>query len=136
MDEHSVRENIRNLRKSLHLTQQEMADRLGISRVAYSNLETGVTRIMNESLGKVAEVCHVSTEELVLGYAPRKDEPGRLEAAEASYLQQLADYEGRMAEKDREIAALQDHIATLKDSLRTKEDIISLLKSRRLEENA
>lgn len=38
-----MRENLKNARKAAGLTQQQMADKLGITNRAYQNIEYGIT---------------------------------------------------------------------------------------------
>ncbi len=56
-------ENLRNLRKSHHFTQQNIADVLGIDRSAYTFYEIGKTRPSLESMKKLCDIYNVS-----LGY--------------------------------------------------------------------
>ena len=64
MDNDSIKDNIYRSRKKLDLTQQQMADRIGISRNAYADLECGGTRILNEKVESVARLADVSVEEI------------------------------------------------------------------------
>lgn len=43
MDNNSIKDNIRRIRKSRKLTQEDMAHKLGISLTAYRDLERGNT---------------------------------------------------------------------------------------------
>ena len=54
-----VAERIRLVRLRLNLSQQNMADELGITVAAYSNLERGVTEISINRLLKIAELLKV-----------------------------------------------------------------------------
>ena len=54
-----VAEKIRLERLRLNLSQQNMADELGITVAAYSNLERGVTEISINRLLKIAELLKV-----------------------------------------------------------------------------
>ena len=56
MDNNSIKENIRKIRKSKGLTQEEMAHRMGISLTAYRDLEKGATGIVNSNISKIAEI--------------------------------------------------------------------------------
>ena len=55
---------LREIRKSLGLTQKEVADQIGITQNAYSYWESGKVRIDNKSLEKLAEFFDVSVDEL------------------------------------------------------------------------
>ena len=70
MDNSTIKENIRRIRNSQGLTQEQMAGRLGISLTAYRDLETGKTSMMNANVAKIAMMFDTTIEELVLGYRP------------------------------------------------------------------
>jgi len=138
MNNDSVKDNIRNFRKNLQVTQSEMADRLGISRTAYRNLENGETRLLNENLGRIAEILNVGTEELVLGYHPRRQTSTEDELAD-QYTGQITEIRKRYkAEIDTlteeisrlrlENTELRRHIETQQDLIETKSELIVMLK--------
>ena len=54
-------------RKSLHLTQEELADRLGVSTQMISNLELGKKAIRPENLAKVCQVLELSADFVLTG---------------------------------------------------------------------
>lgn len=60
-----VAEKIRMERLRLNLSQQNMADELGITIAAYSNLERGVTEISINRLFKIADLLGVSVNTLL-----------------------------------------------------------------------
>ena len=62
--------NLRDLRIDHDLTQQQMADYLGVSRPTYSNYETDVHDPSPDVLRKLADYFHVSTDYL-LEYIPK-----------------------------------------------------------------
>lgn len=138
MDNDSVKDNIRNFRRNLRVTQSEMADKLGISRTAYRNLENGDTRLFNENLDRIAEIFHIGTEELVLGYHPVRPAPAADGPADP-YPGQIADIFSRhKAEVDsltaeisrlrQENADLRQHIEAQQDLIKTKSELIVMLK--------
>ena len=64
----SIAERIKALRVSLGLTQQEVADRVGLKKAAINKYETGrVINIKRDNVEKLAEVLN-STPEYILGY--------------------------------------------------------------------
>lgn len=73
MDE-SLGRRIAELRGKLGLTQQELAERVGISRVAVSNLESGLSDPGERTVALLAGVFKVEPHELVAGtsYPPAK----------------------------------------------------------------
>lgn len=58
--------NMKTLRKKYNLTQQELADRLNISRQAYSNYETNKREPEMSIVIRFAELFHVSLDMLFL----------------------------------------------------------------------
>ena len=58
-------ERIRNLREDSDMTQQQIANKLCISRRAYSNYETGVRRIPTEILSQIADIYGTSVDYLI-----------------------------------------------------------------------
>jgi transcriptional regulator with XRE-family HTH domain len=121
MDNTSIKQNIRNIRKSRKLTQEEMAYRMGISLTAYRDLEKGETSIVNTNLHKVAELLDTSSEELVLGYRPIQMEGPGLEDVREEYLE-------RMNVLEKRITDLEKLIGSLEETISTKNEIITMLK--------
>mgnify|MGYP000752062887 CR=1 FL=1 len=58
-------ERLKNLRKQAHLTQVDVAEKLGISQPAYASWERGVKRPTQENLVKIAQILNVSIDYLV-----------------------------------------------------------------------
>lgn len=65
-------ERLKQLRTDAHLTQEGIAQILNITREAYSLYETNKRQMSFESLCKMAEFYHVSTDYL-LGYSDFKE---------------------------------------------------------------
>jgi transcriptional regulator with XRE-family HTH domain len=59
-------EKIRLIRLSKNLSQQNIADELGITVSAYSNMERGVTEITIQRLKKIAEIFGVNVNEILI----------------------------------------------------------------------
>ncbi|MBO5808904.1 MAG: helix-turn-helix transcriptional regulator [Bacteroidales bacterium] len=121
MDNISIKQNIRNIRKSRKLTQEEMAYKMGMSLTAYRDLEKGETSIVNANLIKVASLLETTTEELVLGYRPAQMEGPGLEDMKE-------EYSGKVHVLERRIADLEKMIHTLEETIATKNEIIAMLK--------
>ena len=121
MDNSSIKDNIRKVRKARNLTQEEMADRLDISLTAYRDLEKGNTNIVNSNVIRLAEILGTTTEELVLGYRPVQA-PGKL-------LEDVCnEYGGKIDTMERRIADLEKLVRSLEETIATKNEIIALLK--------
>ena len=54
-------------RKALHLTQEELAERLGVSTQMISNLELGKKAIRPENLARVCAILQVSADFILTG---------------------------------------------------------------------
>lgn len=117
MDNTNFQENAVKLRKERKLTQQEVADRLGISRIAYSKLERGETRLVNESAEKLAELFDMPAGELIYG--------SRLGERDIPYGSQTD-----LAAKDREIALQNDVIRSLQETLEYQRQLIRMLQEK------
>ena len=62
--------NLRRLRDEKGLSQGELAERAGISRVAYRNIETGTAEPRTATLTRLAEVLRVKTADLMAEVRP------------------------------------------------------------------
>lgn len=120
MDNTSIKENIRKIRKGRRMTQEEMADMLGISITAYRDLERGSTSIMNGHVLRLAELLNTSTEEIVLGYRPIQMPGKKLEEMQAEYADRIADLE-------KENEYLKKLVKSLEETIATKTQIIEML---------
>ena len=122
MDNTSIKKNIRSIRKARKYTQEEMADKMGMSLTAYRDLEKGETSIVNTNLRKVARLLDTTTEELVLGYRPiQMDGPGLEDIKE--------EYTGRISALEKRIADLERLVRTLEETVAAKNEIITMLKN-------
>lgn len=63
-----IKDILKSIRKDKKLTQQQVADKLGISRVAYTKYENGDNMPTTESILKLAEIYNVSTDYLLGRY--------------------------------------------------------------------
>ena len=68
MNNDTVKKNLENIRISNNLSQGEMAFALGIARNTYRNIEKGSTRLISDTVMKVAEWAGMTPEELYKGY--------------------------------------------------------------------
>ena len=120
MDNTSIKENIRRIRKERRMTQEEMADMLGISITAYRDLERGSTSIMNGNVLRLAELLDTSTEEIVLGYLPIQMPGKKLEEMQA-------EYSARIENLEKENEYLRKLVKSLEETIATKTQIIEML---------
>ena len=127
MDNSTIKDNIRRMRKASRLTQEEMANKLDISLTAYRDLEKGSTNIVNANVMKIAQLLDTSTEELVLGYRPVQTPVKLLE-------DMRSEYGGRISAMQRRITDLEKLVESLHETINTKNEIITMLKNRLDEE--
>ena len=119
MDSNSIKNNIRAIRERLGFTQQEMADRMGLSRTAYRQLETGKTRLFSKQLENFADTCGISLEECFLGFIPISEEAmiAREQNPDNEY------FKARYSELENKISALQEELSIKNESIKTLTDI-------------
>lgn len=60
-----MKENLKNIRIQNHLTQKEIATKLNISRSTYNNYEQGVAEPDIETLKKLADIYHTTTDTII-----------------------------------------------------------------------
>ena len=127
-----VIESLQRIRHEKNISQKEIAEKLGISRTAYVNLEKGKTRIVNENVEKFAEITGVSTAELVLGYKVPED-LNSLEKAQAEYGRKrkeiIDQYEARIEKLNQTIADLKQQVGDLRELVDTKNDVIDFYRA-------
>lgn len=63
----NVGKRIRNLRTGLHLSQDYMANQLGIDRKDYTQIESGKREITSDEIAKLSEMFGVSENTIVNG---------------------------------------------------------------------
>lgn len=66
----AISENVKKQRKKAHLSQQDLADKLHISRQSISKWENGTQTPDIEKIKKLSEIYNISIDELVTGTSP------------------------------------------------------------------
>lgn len=123
MDNLSIKRNIRKVRTSRNITQEEMAYRLGISVTAYRDFEKGKTAIVHGNVLKMASILDTPTEALVLGYVPSEAEGKTLEDVKEQYNSKVSILERRIADLEKLAVSLEGQVSS-------KDEIIKMLKKR------
>jgi transcriptional regulator with XRE-family HTH domain len=117
-------DRIRLLRVEKKLTQENIANDLGISVTAYSKIERGKTNISILRLGQIAEVLGVST--LKITHPDMENNADNFSVKEPPYHYGEFDTLSLV----QRIHKQQEEIAQLHKMLADKEDIIALLKEK------
>lgn len=60
-----IEEKIRNIRELKNLTQEYMADKLGITQAGYSKIESGTTKLSYSKIENISKILGVEIEELL-----------------------------------------------------------------------
>lgn len=135
MDNKSIKENISRIREEKFLSQEEMAERLHITRNSYRRIEKGGTSLIRDKLFEIADILEVDVVELILGSGNNaSDAPAKvgLEEATSYYESRIKEREDAMqSEKDAlsaRISDLEKKVQDLEKWLRDKEEIIELMK--------
>lgn len=72
-------ERLKNLRKQAHLTQTDVAEKLGISQQAYASWERGVKKPTQDNLVKISQILNVSIDYLVGNSEEKSDDLDNIE---------------------------------------------------------
>lgn len=128
MDNSSIKDNIRRIRKTRKMTQEDVAHRLGISLTAYRDLERGSTNIVNGNLSRLAEEFETSPEELVLGYKPSQQASKALEEAKGKYQSRVTLLEKQVEDLEKLVKTLEETIASKNEIIENNKEIIAMLK--------
>jgi len=60
-----VQEKIKNIRELKNLTQEYVAEKLGITQAAYSKIESGTTKISYDKLFQISNILGIEIQELL-----------------------------------------------------------------------
>ncbi|MFI5158892.1 MAG: helix-turn-helix domain-containing protein [Sphingobacteriales bacterium] len=106
----NVGKNIRTIRHQRGWSQEDVANRLGISIPAFSKIETGVTDINLSRLEQIANIYELNVVNLIsLDAAPVEPQVSNINIAQKKIL-----------EREIEIANLQRKVILLYEELRTR----------------
>ena len=134
MDNESIKHNIMKIRLEHNLSQVEMADILGVARNTYRNIEKGKTRLLSDTVIKVAEWAGKTPEEVTLGFFPSEPGSDSLKDARERYNKQVKnlsdEYEARVESLTKEILLLKDLVKEKDDNIRNLKTIVALLEKK------
>ena len=109
---------IRYIRENKKITQDYIANKLGISQTAYSKIETNQTQLTIERLKEIAELLEVSETELISGSPINQFNVEKIEKNFAyinTFMETQKDvYDKLIDAKDAQIQQLKDTIELLK----------------------
>lgn len=109
----SVGRNIRAVRQQHGWSQEDVANKLGISIPALSKIETGITDVNLSRLEQIADIFELSLVQL-LSFEEAQDE------FQSSHLQEARQ---RLLECESEIVELQRKVISLYEELRHKKQL-------------
>lgn len=134
MDNGTIKKNMESIRLSRRLSQEEMAEVLGIARNTYRNIEKGPTKLISETVIKFAEWAEVTPEEVVLGYLPVEDTDSTLKDVREKCNERIRilteDYESRLEKMREKNNYLSEINKALEDNVRTLKSYIAILEKR------
>src|SRR5476649_1652317 len=104
----SVGKNIRTIRHQHGWSQEDVANRLGISIPAFSKIETGVTDINLSRLEQIANIYEVNVVHLLMTSGEDKE----------PHVSHLSIAQKKIVEREIEIANLQRKVIQLYEELR------------------
>lgn len=118
----------KRIRLQMNLTQEEMADRVGISRTAYVKLENGSTRIVTESVLGFASATGIPLATIITECFPEEkgNSLGDADGYEEKIRALVDDYERRLEHKDGILAEKQRLIDSLHETIRVQKQMISM----------
>lgn len=135
MNDELIKDTIRRIRKSLNLTQGEVAERAGISRLTYNCIEMGSLSLISDRLAQIAETLETSVEQLLLGYIPaemeicmKRQEIKETVAARINGVEEK--YKSKVLSLKRTLAEKEEIIVTLGETLALKDELIEMSKAR------
>ena len=118
----------RKARLDLRYSQEEMADRMGISRTAYVKLENGTTRVLSPSVVSFSRVTGIPLRKIVESCYPEGD--GTLLREEADAEERLKslreEYEDRLERKSSEAEALKAVVSAQQRTIEAQQAMLDM----------
>jgi len=93
-------ERLKELRKQAHLTQVELASKLGIVQSSYADWERGKKKPTQDNLVKIAQILNVSVDYLVGNSEEKADELDNIELLFRMNSKGLTDEEKKVFKKE------------------------------------
>ena len=125
-----MKNNLRRIRESMSMSQQEVADKMGISRNSYRKLEAGETKIVNRNVLLFAAELGGSIEECFFDIRPQErmenelremeDNNEKLRSTVEFYEKQIEELKAAIANREEIIKTLNDINARLASKIGKK----------------
>lgn len=119
MTQDSAHLHIRKVREDSGLSQNMMAEKLGVGRTTYIAFETGRTRLYNKLVGKMSRYLGISEEELLYGARPEEGflyDQASLDEWKKSIIE---DYERRLTILQEKLASANRVISMQETNMKT-----------------
>lgn len=134
MNNDTVKKNLENIRLNKKLSQEEMANVLGVARNTYRNIEKGRTKLISDTVMKVAEWAEITPEEVVLGYVPLDEKDSVLKETRERLNERIRvlteEYEAKLERQRTEIDLLRELIKEKDDNIRTLKSWVAILEKK------
>ena len=116
----------KKIRREMHLSQEELAGRMGITRGTYINLESGKTQIVTDSVLKFCQATGISLLEVIQACYPEYCSTLLREDAHYKELlkQTVNEYEDRLAAKNEELRQKEELYSLLQETAKTQRKLI------------
>ncbi|MGN1210969.1 MAG: helix-turn-helix transcriptional regulator [Candidatus Cryptobacteroides sp.] len=122
MDNNSIKENISRRRKELGLSQSDVAEKIGLSRNSYRNIEKGTTRLISDVATLIADALDTTLEDLLLGSTPY-EERNLMHLGET-----YEEYPAILDSKEQTIRSLKELLDSKDEIIRYQDEMIKMLK--------
>lgn len=134
MNNDTVKKNLENIRLNRKLSQEEMANVLGVARNTYRNIEKGRTKLISDTVMKVAEWAEITPEEVVLGYVPIDDKDSVLKETRERLNERIRvlteEYEAKLERQRTEIEFLRELNKEKDDNIRSLKSWVAILEKK------
>lgn len=135
MDNESIKKNLLKLRLEHNMSQEDMAEVLGVARNTYRSIEKGSTKLISDTVMKVADWAGMEPEEIVLGYMPSEEKGSqKLKDARERYnlrVKTITDeYENRLELLRKENDMFKDLLKEKDENIRTLRSMVALLEKK------
>lgn len=130
-----INEKIKRIREINNMSQETMAEKLGLSPSTYSKMERGLTNITLQRLEEIAQIFHMNTTELLESNSQivcliSENHSSNYYGTSAEITAELEQYKLKLQHKDEIINKQNELIEQQKRELTTLTEMISLLKAK------